>query len=300
MTIQKGIHGYYDYERDFYDSNKNYYTHSNFQKNGDTISCWGNFTVKKNPAQTHSEQKAYSDIAQETLQKNFDASYYAPIVDNIQSEIEALKNKKEQDAEPFKANLFANQEYNTILTSKLDEAIRALEDAKINLDKQHERYFNSELKAEYSVGDIILKNGIVLSSEELKSITEEQKNNVVAVVCITGEQVFAMGITEKKMLWNSINDFASNYGENLPKEYSIGWIVPDKETLYSIWENRAVINKSLETIGIKNAVLGAYEYWSSSSNGDSAAFYQLFDEKGTKDHTTKDHEYAARAIREWK
>lgn len=300
VTIQKGIHGYYDYERDFYDSNKNYYTHSNFQKNGDTISCWGNFTVKKNPAQTHSEQKAYSDIAQETLQKNFDASYYAPIVDNIQSEIEALKNKKEQDAEPFKANLFANQEYNTILTSKLDEAIHALEDAKINLDKQHERYFNSELKAEYSVGDIILKNGIVLSSEELKSITEEQKNNVVAVVCITGEQVFAMGITEKKMLWNSINDFASNYGENLPKEYSIGWIVPDKETLYSIWENRAVINKSLETIGIKNAVLGAYEYWSSSSNGDSAAFYQLFDEKGTKDHTTKDHEYAARAIREWK
>ena len=75
--------------------------------------------------------------------------------------------------------------------------------------------------------------------------------------------------------------------------------MPDKETLYSIWENRAVINKSLETIGIKNAVLGAYEYWSSSSNGDSAAFYQLFDEKGTKDHTTKDHEYAARAIREW-
>jgi hypothetical protein len=299
VTIQKGIHGYYDYERDFYDSNKNYCTHSNFQKNGDTISCWGNFTVKKNPAQTHSEQKAYSDIAQETLQKNFDASYYAPIVDNIQSEIEALKNKKEQDAEPFKANLFANQEYNTILTSKLDEAIHALEDAKINLDKQHERYFNSELKAEYSVGDIILKNGIVLSSEELKSITEEQKNNVVAVVCITGEQVFAMGITEKKMLWNSINDFASNYGENLPKEYSIGWIVPDKETLYSIWENRAVINKSLETIGIKNAVLGAYEYWSSSSNGDSAAFYQLFDENGSQDHTTKDHVYAVRAIREW-
>ena len=300
VTIQKGIHSYYDYERDVYDSNKNYYTYSNFQKNGDTISCWGNFTVKKNPAQTHSEQKTYSDIAQETLQKNFDASYYAPIVDNIQSEIEALKNKKEQDAEPFKANLFANQEYNTILTSKLDEAIHALEDAKINLDKQHERYFNSELKAEYSVGDIILKNGIVLSSEELKSITEEQKNNVIAVVCITGEQVFAMGITEKKMLWNSIKDFASNYGENLPKEYFIGWIVPDKDVLNSIWENRGIINNSLETIGIKDAVLGSYEYWSSSSNGDSAAFYQLFDEKGTKDHTTKDHEYAVRAIREWK
>lgn len=300
VTVQQGKHAYYSGEHDVYDLNKSHHTRSSFQKNGDTISCRDNFTVKKNPAQTHLEQKEYSDIAQETLQKNFDASYYAPIVDNIQSEIEALKNKKEQGAEPFKANLFANQEYNTILTSKLDEAIHALEDAKINLDKQHERYFNSELKAEYSVGDIILKDGIVLSSEELKNITEEQKKNVIAVVCITGEQVFAMGITEKKMLWNSINDFASNYGENMPTEYSADWIVPDKETLYSIWENRAVINKSLETIGINDAILGTYEYWSSSSNGDSAAFYQLFDKKGAKDHTTRDHEYAVRAIREWK
>ena len=298
--MQQGKHAYYSGEHDVYDLNKSHHTRSSFQKNGDTISCRDNFTVKKNPAQTHLEQKEYSDIAQETLQKNFDASYYAPIVDNIQSEIEALKNKKEQGAEPFKANLFANQEYNTILTSKLDEAIHALEDAKINLDKQHERYFNSELKAEYSVGDIILKDGIVLSSEELKNITEEQKKNVIAVVCITGEQVFAMGITEKKMLWNSINDFASNYGENMPTEYSADWIVPDKETLYSVWENRAVINKSLETIGINDAILGTYEYWSSSSNGDSAAFYQLFDKKGAKDHTTRDHEYAVRAIREWK
>ena len=300
VTVQQGKHAYYSGEHDVYDLNKSHHTRSSFQKNGDTISCRDNFTVKKNPAQTHLEQKEYSDIAQETLQKNFDASYYAPIVDNIQSEIEALKNKKEQGAEPFKANLFANQEYNTILTSKLDEAIHALEDAKINLDKQHERYFNSELKAEYSVGDIILKDGIVLSSEELKNITEEQKKNVIAVVCITGEQVFAMGITEKKMLWNSINDFASNYGENMPTEYSADWIVPDKETLYSVWENRAVINKSLETIGINDAILGTYEYWSSSSNGDSAAFYQLFDKKGAKDHTTRDHEYAVRAIREWK
>lgn len=300
VTIAKGKHGYYDYEHDVYDSNRNYRARSNFQKNGNAISCYHNFTVKKNPAKTHREQKKFSDITQETKQKNFDKDYYAPIVDTIQSEIEALKNKKEQDAEPFKANLFANQEYNTILTSKLDEAIHALEDAKINLDKEHSRYFNSNLKAEYSVGDIILKNGIVLSSEEIQNITEEQKKNVIAVVCITGEKVFAMGITEKKMHWNSIKDFASHYGENLPKEYSADWIVPDKEALNSIWENRAIINNSLEAIGTNNTVLGDYEYWSAAANGDSAAFYQLFDEKGVQDHTTKDHEYAVRAIREWK
>ena len=31
----------------------------------------------------------------------------------------------------------------------------------------------------------------------------------------------------------------------------------------------------------------------------SAAFYQLFDERGHQDHTTKDHEYTVCVIRDW-
>ena len=54
--------------------------------------------IEMTPAKTYLQQKEYSNIAQETLQKNFDKAYYKPIVDEIHAEIKALKDKKEADA----------------------------------------------------------------------------------------------------------------------------------------------------------------------------------------------------------
>ena len=142
----------------------------------------------QHPTKTHPGKKKFSDIAQETLQKKFDKAYYQPIVDNIRSEIKALKDKKEADAIPFKANLFANQSYNKSLTAKLDEAIQQLQDAEITLAKQHNRYFNATLNTDFSEGDVILKDGTAFSSEEIKNLTEEQKKNVIAVVCIADDK----------------------------------------------------------------------------------------------------------------
>ena len=299
VTVDKGKHAYYNYEHDVYASDKSYHAKSRFEKDGDTISCWDNFTVKKNPAKTHLEQKKFSDIAQETSQKKFDKAYYKPIVDEIHTEIKALKDKKEADAIPFKANLFANQSYNKSLTAKLDEAIRQLEDSEIELAKQHDRYFNTELNTDFSEGDVILKDGTAFSSEEIKNLTEEQKKNVIAVVCIADDKTFALGISEKKLTWNALKEYAFHYGDALPKEYASDWIIPDKDQLYAIWENREEINASFESLGIEEAMLTPQEYWSASENGEAAAFYQLFDENGLQDHTTKDHEYAVRTIREW-
>ena len=255
--------------------------------------------IEMTPAKTYLQQKEYSDIAQETLQKNFDKAYYKPIVDEIHTEIKALQDKKEADAIPFKANLFANQSYNKSLTAKLDEAIRQLEDSEIELAKQHDRYFNTELNTDFSEGDVILKDGTAFSSEEIKNLTEEQKKNVIAVVCIADDKTFALGISEKKLTWNALKEYAFHYGDALPKEYASDWIIPDKDQLYAIWENREEINASFESLGIEEAMLTPQEYWSASENGEAAAFYQLFDENGLQDHTTKDHVYAVRTIREW-
>ena len=255
--------------------------------------------IEMGPAKTHRKQKKYSNIAQETLQKKFDKAYYKPIVDEIRSEIKVLKDKKEADAVPFKANLFANQDYNQSLTVKLDEAIRQLEDAEIELGKQHSRYFNVELHTDFSEGDVILKDGTAFSSEEIKSMTEEQKKNVIAVVCIADDTTFAIGVTEKKMSWNSLKEYALHYGDTLPKEYTSNWIIPDKAQLHTIYKNMNTINTSFEALGLKDAMLTSQKYWSASENGEAAAFYQSFDKNGSQDHTTKDHEYAVRAIREW-
>ena len=299
VTVSNGKHYSYSGYHDVYDSNKNYDRYSGFRKNGDEISCYHNFTVNKTPATTHLEKKKLSDIAQETLQKKFDKAYYQQITDNIHSEIKALKDKKEADAVPFKANLFANQDYNQSITVKLDEAIRQLEDAEIKADEQHSRYFNAELHTSFSEGDVILKDGTAFSSEEIKNMTEEQKKNVIAVVCIADDTSFAIGITEKKMTWNALKEFSLHYGDNLPKEYASNWIIPDKDQLHTIWKNRNAINASFKALGLKDAMLTPQEYWSASKNGEAAAFYQAFDENGLQDHTTKDHIYAVRAIREW-
>lgn len=299
VTVDKGKHDSWNDYHDIYDSNKGYYRSSSFQKSGRQISCYHSFTVKKNPAKTHLEKKEFSNIAQETLQKNFDKAYYKPIVDEIHAEIKALKDKKEADAVPFKANLFANQDYNKSLTAKLDEAIRQLQDAEITLAKQHNRYFNATLNTDFSEGDVILKNGTAFSSEEIKNLTEEQKKDVIAVVCIADDKTFALGISEKNLTWNALKEYALHYGDALPKDYAANWIVPDKAQLYAIWKNRDKLNTSLTALGIQGLLLTPQEYWSASENGEAAAFYQLFDENGLQDHTTKDHVYAVLTIREW-
>lgn len=285
-----------------YRDNKNRYTDSYYEKNGDTISCWATFTIKKNPAKTHVEPKKFSDIAYETLQKKFKQERYTPIVDRINAEIASLKAQKEKDVVPFKANLFANQEYNTSITAKINEAIHELEDAEVALDKEQNRYFNANLSASLSVGDVILKNGTIYTADEITSLSSEDKENVIAVVCLAGEKTYAIGLEQYKDTWDNIAKIASEYGsENaLPSKYASGWAVPDKDLLSKIWANREAVKKSLEALGEDAYTLDEEEYWSSSENGDSAAFYQLFDEHGHQDHTTKDHEYAVCFVREWK
>lgn len=252
--------------------------------------------------ETEPTQKKFSCIAYETLQKKFKQERYTPIVDRINDEIASLKAQKEKDAVPFKANLFANQEYNTSITAKIDAAIQELEDAGVALDKQQNRYFKTNLSAVLSVGDVILKNGTIYTAGEIASLSAEEKENVIAVVCLAGEKAYALGVEQYTDTWDNTAKIASDYGsENeLPSKYASGWAVPDKDLLSKIWENRESINKSLEAVGNELATLTAEEYWSSSKNGESAAFYQLFDDRGHQDHTTKDHEYAVCLVREWK
>ena len=111
------------------------------------------------------------------------------------------------------------------------------------------------------------------------------------------KQTYALGVNENVMLWTDMKNYVFNYGKDLPKEYSKDWKVPNKEELNEIWKNIDTINASLKAIGC--TILSPQEYWSSTKNGDVAAFYQMFDDKGIQDHTTKDHKYAVRLIREW-
>lgn len=291
---------FYSYDRyhDVYDANRRHQTYSAFSKNGDVISCNWSFITKKNPVTTHIEQKKYSAITHETLQKKFDRDFYAPIVDKIQSEIKTLKERINKDTIPFKENLFANQEYNECITQKLREAIHEIEDAKVMLDKQHNRYYDTSLSTAALAGDVILREGIICSFADMAKLSEEQRGDIIAVICIAGVKIYAMGIEQYQDTWDNLAEVASDYGKNnnLPKEFQSGWMVPDKNLLNDIWKNKDRINESLEAL--HQCALDEEEYWSSTAYNGSAAFFQHLG-NGKVDHTTKDHEYSICVIREW-
>ena len=299
VTVERGNHGYYGNQHDVYDSNKSYNTYSSFSRSGDNISCNWNFTVNKNPAKYYRKSKNFSEIAHYTLQKNFTDENYTPIFDAINEEINLLKEQKERDEIPFKANLFADQSYNESITSKIDDSIKALQDAQIELDKQKNRYFDSELDPELAVGDVVLDDGNIYSAAEIEELSEEQMEKVIGVVCIADEKNYVIGTKQYSCEWTKISDCCSEYSKSLPEKYKKNWLVPKIEILSKIWENRDAINKSL---GAVNAdLLEEREYWSYSENEDkSAAKYFLFTKDGHEDHTTKDHDYAVRLIREWR
>ena len=243
--------------------------------------------------------KNFSEIAHYTLQKNFTDENYTPIFDAINEEINLLKEQKERDEIPFKANLFADQSYNESITSKIDDSIKALQDAQIELDKQKNRYFDSELDPELAVGDVVLDDGNIYSAAEIEELSEEQKEKVIGVVCIADEKNYVIGTKQYSCEWTKIREFCSEYSKPLPEKYKKSWLVPKIEILSKIWENRDAINKSLEAVNAD--LLEEREYWSYSENEDkSAARYFLFTKDGHEDHTTKDHDYAVRLIREWR
>lgn len=243
--------------------------------------------------------KNFSEIAHYTLQNSFTDENYTPIYNAINEEINSLKEQKERDEIPFKANLFADQSYNESITSKIDDSIKELQDAQIELDKQKNRYFNSELEPELAVGDVILNDGNIYSDAEIEKLSEEQKGKVIGVVCIADETDYVLGTKQYSDKWTKIMDCRSEYSKSLPEKYKKNWLVPKIEILSKIWENRDAINKSLEAVNAD--LLEEREYWSYSENEDkSAAKYFLFTKDGHEDHTTKDHNYAVRLIREWR
>lgn len=265
----------------------------NYYGNSDAI-----HTFKVEMCHGGDELKDFSDIAHSTLQKNFTKDNYTPISNFIKNEITKLKEQKAKDAVPFKANLFADQSYNTSITSKIDDSIKDLEDKQVELDKQKDRYYSDDLEPELSVGDVILNDGSIFTAKEIKNLSDEQKENVIAVVCISDESKYAIGVNQYSKKWTEMKQCCIDYSNKAADDYSKGWIVPKIELLREIWENRDVINKSLKAVN--GETLDGKEYWSYSETEDkSAAKYMTFDDRGHQDHTTKDHEYTICVIRDW-
>ena len=277
-----------------YKPNKEYCDYYSFSRVGDTISCNWVFTVNKTkpvpavPAHyDENSPKLFEPVAKKTLMEAFDKEEYTPIVEQIDSEIADLQNFRAENEKPFTENAFANaSRYSPILLNKIDESIKILEDKKLKLKEQHERYASdSNVKSDFDLCDIILKDGTFK-----KAKTKVAESDIIAKVCMKGDTTdSAFGIA-----WEKFNDFdfkrakkkAEEYGKDFSEPYNSGWMLPTIEQLKQIYEN------SHE----KNDFDLSGKYWSSSTKGKGAAYYFDFD-VGEADYTTLDHEFNILLIR---
>lgn len=72
--------------------------------------------------------------------EKFDAEKYLPIANSIKKELNALQKFRLKIEKPYDENLFADKSFKEVITSKIEEEKKKLEDAKIALDKQKNRY----------------------------------------------------------------------------------------------------------------------------------------------------------------
>ena len=83
----------------------------------------------------------FNNLAAYTATKEkFDTEKYAPIANSIEKELDSLQDFRANIEKPYNENLFAQQSFKEIITSKIDDEKKKLEDLKLELTKQKKRY----------------------------------------------------------------------------------------------------------------------------------------------------------------
>ena len=72
--------------------------------------------------------------------EKFDSEKYLPIAKSIEKKLNSLQDFRSKIEKPYTENLFAKQSFKEVITSKIEEEKKKLEDLKLELDKQKSRY----------------------------------------------------------------------------------------------------------------------------------------------------------------
>ncbi len=78
--------------------------------------------------------------AYSATKEKFDSEKYMPIANAIEKELISLQNFRSEIERPYSENLFAEQSFKEVITSKIEEEKKKLEDLKLELYKQKSRY----------------------------------------------------------------------------------------------------------------------------------------------------------------
>ena len=138
--------------------NRHYYYDENFnnKRNIDYIEIHEkDFSITYNGTRLDIEKKEIVDdkgglvkdsvifnnaAAYSATKEKFDSEKYLPIAKSIEKELNSLQDFRNKIEKPYTENLFAKQSFKEVITSKIEEEKKKLEDLKLELNKQKNRY----------------------------------------------------------------------------------------------------------------------------------------------------------------
>ena len=149
-------HSNYNRTGAYYDKNKNfmrdydyYFEDGSFQINDNKVTWIDGYRNREYDASIEmtgndglvKDSKVFDtpDLL-ELRQSKADTEKYTPIKSFIDSELKKLDDFASEKTAPYKANLFANQEYCDVIMNAVTEAKKNLQDTQVELDKKRSRY----------------------------------------------------------------------------------------------------------------------------------------------------------------
>lgn len=280
------------------DSTYHHCRDAEFSREGDKITCYWEFTVRKNPGKPavpekkYLQKKFFEPVAKPVHLQAFTQKEYQPLLEKIQEELVCLQEYKKEHEATFKSNIFAKKEYSSVLLREIDEEIKSVQDIQLKLEKQKERYIgDSNVKKEFQLGDVILMDGSV----QPKGYKVKEGEKILATVCfIDGETAYGRGcFAYEGRSFEQALQYAKDFGvqESLPAPYDSGWRLPSLKELQLVYKNTIRDDDEEEEI---EEIKG--KFWSSSKDGENGVCYLNFD-TGESDHTTSDHKHGVLLIR---
>lgn len=289
----KAVDSYYDRHR-VLDSNYYHCRDAEFSRKGDKITCYWKFTVRKNPGKPavpekkYLQKKFFEPVAKLVRLQEFTEKYYEPLREKIREEISSLQEYREEHEAPFKANIFAQLKFSSILLGKIDKEIKKMEDLQMQLEKQKDRYaYSLNVKTNFELGEIILTDGTVRP----KDYQVKNGEKILGKVCLVDNGVaYAIDwYDHEKFSFEEAVQYAKDFGvkKSLLAPYDSGWRLPTINELQKIYQN-------IKEKKWKQTVTG--KIWSATKHEDDGVYYFDFD-SGEQDHTTPDHQYGVILIR---
>lgn len=144
------IGAYYDEEKGLINDYDNSIKLNSFNIKGNIFTWINKYTEKKFSAEIETKTIKFELKKKEAIFMDnsllaliiidINKKYYSPIETSIEQELQKLLVFRSKIETPYDENLFADKSFKEVITSKIEEEKQKLEDAKLELDKQKNRY----------------------------------------------------------------------------------------------------------------------------------------------------------------